>query len=234
MMPKDDIDDLLGAIFSNGKLNLNPVVKPSGTKKQEPAQVLQQNMEDIAAMNESVRRELEELDQNMRKDGLASSVSSSPAVDTPRREAAFATLAETIKKHIIGQDAFVEELAKAFEGAFLLQGTHASPRAVLMVTGAAGSRANNGGGNGLRRAQTGGALAGKPPVSLDLSAYPSADSQKVFVQICIRRWKMPCACSDLYRGKRGISRRFAYGGGAGHAGGGCPYRAVYAAKRHAG
>lgn len=182
MMPKDDIDDLLGAIFSNGKLNLNPVVKPTGAKKQEPAQVLQQNMEDIAAMNESVRRELEELDQNIRKDGLSSSVSFSPAVDVPRREAVFAALAETIKKHIIGQDAFVEELAKAFESAFLLQGAHASPRAVLVVTGAAGSGRTAAVETACAALRQAGLWQESRPVSLDLSAYPSADSQKVFVQ----------------------------------------------------
>lgn len=182
MMPKDDIDDLLGAIFSNGKLNLNPVVKPTGAKKQEPAQALQQNMEDIAAMNESVRRELEELDQNMRKDGLSSSVSSSTAVDTTQRAAVFAALAETIKKHIIGQDDFVEELAKAFEGAFLLQGAHASPRAVLVVTGAAGSGRTAAVETTCTALKQAGLWQESRPVSLDLSAYPSADSQKVFVQ----------------------------------------------------
>lgn len=181
-MPKDDIDELLNAIFSNGKLNLNPVVKPGGAVAKEPAQVLQENLDEIAAANESVRRELEEMERNMQQDGLAASVSSSAAVDASQKEAAFSALAGTVKQRLIGQDTFAEELSRAFEGAFLLRGEQASPRAVLVVTGPTGSGRTTAIETICAALSRAGLFREVRPAAIDLSQYPSADSQKVFVQ----------------------------------------------------
>ena len=70
---KNDIDALLDSIFSNGKLRLNNAVRNTPEETGSAAEALQKNMDEIAALNENVRAELEKMDRQIQADGLSES-----------------------------------------------------------------------------------------------------------------------------------------------------------------
>ena len=100
---KNDIDSLLNSIFSNGKLNLNNPVKRKDLSMDE---LLRRNMEDIAAVNASVRKEMEQMDAELKADGLSETKTAEKQSD-PAGIGVFETLEAELSKEIIGQDGFV-------------------------------------------------------------------------------------------------------------------------------
>ena len=184
---KNDIDALLDSIFSNGKLRLNNAVRNTPEETGSAAEALQKNMDEIAALNENVRAELEKMDRQIQADGLSESANQkkkgygeAPSSHSPAE--VFETLEEQIGREIIGQDAFVRDVVRAFERPYFLGEENGSPAGVIVLCGKCGT--------GRRTALAcladalcnGGVWGCGEIIRLDLSLYPTVNEQKLFLQ----------------------------------------------------
>jgi len=178
---KNDIDSLLNSIFSNGKLNFNNVVKQNHPSAED---ILQKNMDDIAAMNESVRKELAQMDTQLKQDGLSSQTKTQNHFQpsTPQRSDVFENLESLVLEDVIGQDAFVHSLVRAFERPYLLGNETDSPISVIVLSGKPGTGRHT----AIKNIASALAEAGKwksvDISQIDCSLYPTSNEQKLFLQ----------------------------------------------------
>ena len=134
---------------------------------------------------ENVRKMSSELTKSLRQDGLLGGTvaAPSPAPAAPAK-ADFAGVADTIKAQVLGQDAFVSALVKAFRRPFVL-GTaqdagHA--RSVMLLCGPNGTGRHYALSCVVEELAARNILHSAAVETLDLSLYPGPAQEKLFLQ----------------------------------------------------
>ena len=137
------------------------------------------------ATAENVRKMSSELTKSLRQDGLLGGTvaAPSPAPAAPAK-ADFAGVADTIKAQVLGQDAFVSALVKAFRRPFVL-GTaqdagHA--RSVMLLCGPNGTGRHYALSCVVEELAARNILHSAAVETLDLSLYPGPAQEKLFLQ----------------------------------------------------
>ena len=138
-----------------------------------------------AATAESVRRMSSELTQSLRQDGLLGGKIAQPsAAPAPRTDASgFAGLADRVRSQVLGQDAFVQQLVKAFRRPFILGGvdkTHA--RGTMLLCGPEGTGRHFALRCVVDEMAGRGLLGSNLIETMDLSLYPGPAQEKLFLQ----------------------------------------------------
>ena len=138
-----------------------------------------------AATAESVRRMSSELTKSLKQDGLLGGTvaAPSPAPAAPAK-ADFAGVTEKIKAQVLGQDAFVSALVKAFRRPFVL-GTAddtAHARSVMLLCGPNGTGRHYALQCVVDELAARGVLHSAAVETLDLALYPGPAQEKLFLQ----------------------------------------------------
>ena len=138
-----------------------------------------------AATAESVRRMSSELTKSLKQDGLLGGTvaAPSPAPAVPVK-ADFAGVTEKIKAQVLGQDAFVSALVKAFRRPFVL-GTAddtAHARSVMLLCGPNGTGRHYALQCVVDELAARGVLHSAAVETLDLALYPGPAQEKLFLQ----------------------------------------------------
>ena len=138
-----------------------------------------------AATAESVRRMSSELTKSLKQDGLLGGTvaAPSPAPAAPAK-ADFAGVTEKIKAQVLGQDAFVSALVKAFRRPFVL-GTAddtAHARSVMLLCGPNGTGRHYALQCVVDELAARGVLRSAAVETLDLALYPGPAQEKLFLQ----------------------------------------------------
>ena len=138
-----------------------------------------------AATAESVRRMSSELTKSLKQDGLLGGTvaAPSPAPAVPAK-ADFAGVTEKIKAQVLGQDAFVSALVKAFRRPFVL-GTAddtAHARSVMLLCGPNGTGRHYALQCVVDELAARGVLHSAAVETLDLALYPGPAQEKLFLQ----------------------------------------------------
>lgn len=137
------------------------------------------------ATAESVRRMSSELTKSLKQDGLLGGTvaAPSPAPAVPAK-ADFAGVTEKIKAQVLGQDAFVSALVKAFRRPFVL-GTAddtAHARSVMLLCGPNGTGRHYALQCVVDELAARGVLRSAAVETLDLALYPGPAQEKLFLQ----------------------------------------------------
>ena len=155
-------------------------------KRQSAAGAVLDNVQRAGtATAENVRKMSSELTKSLRQDGLLGGTvaAPSPAPAAPAK-ADFAGVADTIKAQVLGQDAFVSALVKAFRRPFVL-GTaqdagHA--RSVMLLCGPNGTGRHYALSCVVEELAARNILHSAAIETLDLSLYPGPAQEKLFLQ----------------------------------------------------
>ena len=138
-----------------------------------------------AATAESVRRMSSELTKSLKQDGLLGGTvaAPSPAPAVPAK-ADFAGVTEKIKAQVLGQDAFVSALVKAFRRPFVLGTAQEADRArsVMLLCGPNGTGRHYALGCVVEELAARGILRSARIETLDLALYPGPAQEKLFLQ----------------------------------------------------
>ena len=136
------------------------------------------------ATAENVRRMSSELTHSLQKDGLLSGAGApAPApVETPKN-ADFDGLADEVKTAVLGQDAFVAALVKAFRRPFVMGGGNGDyARNLMLLCGPAGTGRHYALQCVVGAMAKRGLLASADVETMDLSLYPGPAQEKLFLQ----------------------------------------------------
>ena len=139
-----------------------------------------------AATAENVRRMSSELTQSLRQDGLLGGKTAQPAPapsPAPVKQADFSGLTDAVRAHVLGQDAFVASVVKAFRRPFVL-GTPSSGRArsVMLLSGPEGSGRHYTLRCVVDELAARGLLHSARIETMDLALYPGPAQEKLFLQ----------------------------------------------------
>ena len=121
------------------------------------------------------RRMLQELEA----DGLLAA--GTAAVPTEHR-GSFTGLADKVKKTVLGQDAFVDSIVRAMRRPFVMGSTGGRARNVILITGADGTGRHFTLNTVVAEMAARGLLSSDKISTVDLALYPSATSDKLFLQ----------------------------------------------------
>ena len=135
-----------------------------------------------AATTENVRRMSSELTHNLRTDGLLQNAPAQPAA-APARGAGFEGLAAEVRTEVLGQDAFVADVVKAFRRPFVM-GTDdpRKARGPMLLCGPEGTGRHYTLRCVVRRMADRGLLPNADIDTLDLALYPGPAQEKLFLQ----------------------------------------------------
>ena len=135
-----------------------------------------------AATTENVRRMSSELTRNLRTDGLLQNAPAQPAA-APARGAGFEGLAAEVRTEVLGQDAFVADVVKAFRRPFVM-GTEdpRKARGPMLLCGPEGTGRHYTLRCVVRRMADRGLLPNADIDTLDLALYPGPAQEKLFLQ----------------------------------------------------
>ena len=140
-----------------------------------------------AATADSVRRMSSELTQSLRQDGLLGGKTAQPAPAAEPVKAGpenFNGLADRVRQQVLGQDAFVSALVKAFRRPFVL-GTAddtAHARSVMLLCGPNGTGRHYALQCVVDELAARGVLHSAAVETLDLALYPGPAQEKLFLQ----------------------------------------------------
>ena len=140
-----------------------------------------------AATADSVRRMSSELTQSLRQDGLLGGKTAQPAPAAEPVKAGpenFNGLADRVRQQVLGQDAFVSALVKAFRRPFVL-GTAddtAHARSVMLLCGPNGTGRHYALQCVVDELAARGVLRSAAVETLDLALYPGPAQEKLFLQ----------------------------------------------------
>ncbi|MDD4849787.1 MAG: AAA family ATPase [Gemmiger sp.] len=137
------------------------------------------------ATAEDVRRMSSELATSMQQDGLLGGKTSQPLpTAAPLKKADFTGLAAKVKAQVLGQDAFVDELVKAFRRPFVMGRTqdmhHA--RNLMLLSGQEGTGRHYALACVVDELALRGLLRTGAIETMDLSLYPGPAQEKLFLQ----------------------------------------------------
>lgn len=139
-----------------------------------------------AATADSVRRMSSELTQSLRSDGLLGGKTAQPPAPAPVKGGAqgFSGLAEQVRTQVLGQDAFVGQVVKAFRRPFVMgtadDASHA--RGVMLLCGAQGTGRHYALHCVAAEMAARGLLRSAQIETMDLALYPGPAQEKLFLQ----------------------------------------------------
>ena len=141
-----------------------------------------------AATVESVRKMSSELTRSLHQDGLLGGTTAAPAAEPKNADKPvntdFSGAADKIKAQVLGQDAFVSALVKAFRRPFVLgtaqEADHA--RSVMLLCGPNGTGRHYALGCVVEELAARGILRSARIETLDLALYPGPAQEKLFLQ----------------------------------------------------
>ena len=117
--------------------------------------------------------------QDMEEDGL---LAKGTADAKPEHLGSFEGLADEVKKTVLGQDAFVEGVARAMRRPFVLGTEPPAARNVVLLCGGAGTGRHFALAETARCMAARGLLRSDQIATLDLALYPSSGAEKLFLQ----------------------------------------------------
>ena len=199
---KNDIDSILDALFSGGKLNVGSGTKSRAAKDAED--FLNSIEKTNANMQSSLNRQISDLDKltsdaqrsmdEMRRMLDAEGLTGTPEMEAPKAETAekkpkakgaeeppqdpaqsFREAREATGRTVIGQDAFLDSLFTAFRRPSVTGRENGKPAAVVVISGKEGT------GRHSALAASAAALC-KEVTNIDLSRYPNAEDGKLLTQ----------------------------------------------------
>ena len=188
---KNDIDSILDALFSGGKLNMGSGTKSRAAKDAED--FLNSIEKTNANMQSSLNRQISDLDKltsdaqrsmdEMRRLLDAEGLTGTPEMQAPKAETAekkpkakgaeeppqdpaqsFREAREATGRTVIGQDAFLDSLFTAFRRPSVTGRENGKPAAVVVISGKEGVLKNG------------------EVTNIDLSRYPNAEDGKLLTQ----------------------------------------------------
>lgn len=142
-----------------------------------------------SATAETVRKMSSELTKTLRQDGLLGGKTAQPSARPAQAEgnaapANFDGLAAKVRSQVLGQDAFVGTLVKAFRRPFVLGGAGDTAHAknMLLVSGRAGTGRHYAVDCVVQELAARGILRSAAVEAMDLSLYPGPAQEKLFLQ----------------------------------------------------
>ena len=117
--------------------------------------------------------------RDMEEDGL---LAKGTADAKPEHLGSFEGLADEVKKTVLGQDAFVEGVARAMRRPFVLGTEPPAARNVVLLCGGAGTGRHFALAETARCMAARGLLRSDQIASLDLALYPNSGAEKLFLQ----------------------------------------------------
>ena len=117
--------------------------------------------------------------RDMEEDGL---LAKGTADAKPEHLGSFEGLADEVKKTVLGQDAFVESVARAMRRPFVLGTEPPAARNVVLLCGGAGTGRHFALTETARCMAARGLLRSDQIASLDLALYPNSGAEKLFLQ----------------------------------------------------
>lgn len=138
-----------------------------------------------AATAESVRKMSSDLTKSLKQDGLLGGTVAAPApAPAAPGKADFTGVADTIRAQVLGQDAFVSALVKAFRRPFVLGTAQEADRArsVMLLCGPNGTGRHYALGCVVEELAARGILRSARIETLDLALYPGPAQEKLFLQ----------------------------------------------------
>ena len=142
--------------------------------KQQNAALKEQDAATKSALEDS-RKMLRDLEE----DGL---LAKGTADAKPEHLGSFEGLADEVKKTVLGQDAFVEGVARAMRRPFVLGTEPPAARNVVLLCGGAGTGRHFALTETARCMAARGLLQSDQIASLDLALYPNSGAEKLFLQ----------------------------------------------------
>ena len=141
-----------------------------------------------AATAESVRKMSSELTRSLHQDGLLGGTTAAPTAEPKNADKPvntdFSGAADKIKAQVLGQDAFVSALVKAFRRPFVLGTAQEADRArsVMLLCGPNGTGRHYALGCVVEELAARGILRSARIETLDLALYPGPAQEKLFLQ----------------------------------------------------
>jgi len=138
----------------------------------------------FSSSTEDIAKTLKELNTNVESDfGVATSAAAvSVTADNPDVLKDFDGLTEEIKKSVFGQDEFIRKLAIAFKRPFVSERDHNDALNSIFITGPECSGKHYTLGLTVAELNKRRIISGDAPYTIDLSLYPSAAEEKLFLQ----------------------------------------------------
>lgn len=157
----------------------------AGQRQKSAANALDAVQKAGAATAESVRKMSSELTKSLHQDGLLGGKTAAPA-PAPAAPVStdFSGVTDRIKAQVLGQDAFVTALVKAFRRPFVLgtAGDTAHARNLMLLTGPTGTGRHYALTCVVEELAARGILRSSAIETLDLSLYPGPAQEKLFLQ----------------------------------------------------
>lgn len=192
---KNEIDDLLTAMFRGGKLNL----RKSGVSDWNPAKNAAQvgkAMEQVQGLNAAMacnldksieqlakeaNSDLNALEQQLKRDGVeAKKVSNTGG---PQEiDAAFLEAGREVAEEVLGQDPFLASLGVAFRRPFVVGTAEGQPLNRVLLMGGKATGRHSGLNCWAQALSRKGVLKSPKLAEIDLSAYDAPGAEKLFVQ----------------------------------------------------
>ena len=131
------------------------------------------------AATKSAQEDSRKMLRDMEEDGL---LAKGTADAKPEHLGSFEGLADEVKKTVLGQDAFVEGVARAMRRPFVLGTEPPAARNVVLLCGGAGTGRHFALTETARCMAARGLLQSDQIASLDLALYPNSGAEKLFLQ----------------------------------------------------
>lgn len=206
---KNDIDSILDALFSGGKLNVGSGTKSRAAKDAED--FLNSIEKTNANMQSSLNRQISDLDKltsdaqrsmdEMRRMLDAEGLTGTPETEAPKAETAekkpkakgaeeppqdpaqsFREAREATGRTVIGQDAFLDSLFTAFRRPSVTGCENGKPAAVVVISGKEGTGRHSALAASAAALCKEGVLKNGEVTNIDLSRYPNAEDGKLLTQ----------------------------------------------------
>ena len=135
------------------------------------------------ATMESVRRMSSELTASLKQDGLLTPSGDVPSPAPAKARGSFAGLADKVRTRVLGQDAFVADVVKAFRRPFVMgRPAGAGARGLMLLCGPAGTGRHYTLRCVVEELAARGILKSAAIERMDLSLYPGPAQEKLFLQ----------------------------------------------------
>ena len=137
-----------------------------------------------AATAENVRKMSSDLTRSLRQDGLLGGTTAQPVNPAPAPTGSFDGLADKVRAQVLGQDAFVGAVVKAFRRPFVMgSGSDASrARNLMLLCGPGGTGRHYALTCVVEEMAARGLLRSDRVETIDLSLYPGPAQEKLFLQ----------------------------------------------------
>ena len=137
-----------------------------------------------AATAENVRKMSSDLTRSLRQDGLLGGTTAQPVNPAPAPTGSFDGLADKVRAQVLGQDAFVGAVVKAFRRPFVMgSGSDASrARNLMLLCGPGGTGRHYALTCVVEEMAARGLLHSDRVETIDLSLYPGPAQEKLFLQ----------------------------------------------------